>query len=168
MNKEQIALLKKTGIIFAVFILIISFISGIYYLAFWLKKDAYYNAAEYVLKESPFCKDYKNLSISKDKLSNQLGGNFFNAVFKASYKNSEYYLVFVNLSGKYGTYQAVFLYSLKKQLKQSNLRLSNRSKHIIFCGIIGTDELEKPPVYYGISDFLLLKQMKKIEEIFTH
>ncbi len=166
MNKEQKELVKKISIISGISILLIILIVGVYYLAFWLKANSYYNSAEYVIKNSPYCEEYKNIKINKDILFSKELPNFINAVFKASDKRSAYYVVFVNVSGKYGTYQAVFLYSQKSYLKQSKLRRSEKKNHTIFCGIVGNDNISKSPRYYGISDFLLQGQIKKIEAIF--
>ncbi len=167
MSKEQIELLKKIAMIFGISILIIASIVGLNYFAFWLKTDAYFNSAENIIKNSPYCKDYRNINISKDNSFSKKMPQFFNTVFKASDKNTDYYILFVNLSGKYGTYQAVFLYSSKKFLNQSNLRLSLKKTHTIFCGILGPDGIDKLPAHYGISDFLIKGQITKIEKIFN-
>ncbi len=166
MNKEQQELIKKIAIISGISILILLLITGVYYLAFWLKSNAYFNSADYVIQNSPYCVEYKNIKINKDNsFSNKLP-SFINAAFKASDKKGSYYVVFVNVSGKYGTYQAVFLHSQKNYLKQSKLRRSEKKTHTIFCGIVGNDDISKSPAYYGISDALLNAQIKKIEKIF--
>ncbi len=144
-------LLRKTGICSGIICLSFLVLFGIFYLAAWLKNDVYFSTADYILKNSEYCTKYKNIKIKKEFKPFTEYSGFFNAVFEDEEKKFD--LLFVRVYGKYGPYQALFLYDRQNAAAE-------------YCGLAGISDISKQSGYYGISRLTIEMNKKKIEDAF--
>ncbi|UTC68256.1 MULTISPECIES: hypothetical protein [unclassified Treponema] len=154
MNNSNIEKIKKYALLFAFFIASGLLLWGSSYLVSGLKQDAYLQDAEYILKNSPLCSHYSNIKVVKPVAPSSLNMNFCNAVFEVRVGDKKGYAAFINMSGKYGMYQGLFLYSKSGGFDQS-----------FFCGLCGQIS-DKPAMYYGITPLTINICAKKLDKAF--
>lgn len=159
MNKESTEKLKKAGILSGIFITAILALWGVSYLSFILREDTYIKAANTVFTHSPMCSEYRNVKIIKNS-KDIIPPNFCNAFFRAEHGGNIVYILFVNMTGKYGIYQGVFMYRFNESEK-----ISAKAE---FCGLAGNIDLAKQPDYYGITPLILKTMQTKIEYCFQN
>lgn len=150
-NNEKI---KKYALLVSFFIATGLILWGSGYITAGLKHSAYLQEAEYIIKESPLCEDFRDVEIIKSVLPEYFNMTFCNAVFEVRINEKKGYLTFVNMSGKYGIYQGMFLC-----WKEQNMMKS------AFCGLAGQIS-DKPSSYYGITSFTVKILQKKLDTAF--
>lgn len=155
MNKKTTEKLKKTGILSGIFIAAVLILWGVSYLGFILKEDTYIKAANTVFTHSPLCLEYRNLKIIKNSKENFMPPNFCNAFFRADHHGKIVYVLFVNMTGKYGIYQGVFICCFNEN--------GGGNPKAEFCGLAGNIDLAKQPDYYGITPIIIKTIQTKIE-----
>lgn len=159
MNKPNNDVLKKISILTGVFLCFVLVLGGISYLSDSLKNDVYIKSAEYVLHNSPLCNEISNLKFTKIKHTDKLKLNFANGVLTAVANERIYYALFLNLAGKYGIYQGLFVYSPE---------VNGEQEINLFCGLVGNVDIKKDYSYYGISELVVGMQKNKIKNFFTN
>ncbi|UTY28261.1 hypothetical protein [Treponema putidum] len=150
-NKEKI---KKYALLFSFFIAAGFVLWGSGYIISGLKQDAYLQEADYILKNSPLCLEYSNTEFIKALNPSSLNMNFCNAVFEVKVKEKKGYAAFINMSGKYGMYQGMFLYLVEENVSRC-----------FFCGL-GGGIADKAAIYYGITPLIIGISEKKLEAAF--
>ncbi|UTC77794.1 hypothetical protein E4O04_07200 [Treponema sp. OMZ 799] len=150
MNNSNIEQIKKYLLLFAFFIAAGLILWGSGYIISGLKSDVYLQDADYILKNSPLCSEYQDVEFIKALNPSSLNMNFCNAVFEVRMKDKKGYAAFVNMSGKYGIYQGMFLYFAEK---------------CFFCGL-GGRIADKPAMYYGITSLNIKVSEQKLESAF--
>lgn len=152
MNNSNLEKIKKYALLFAFFISAGFVLWGIGYIVWGLKQDFYLQDAGYILKNSPLCPEYRNTEFIKPLKPSSFNMNFCNALFEIKIKDKKGYAVFINMSGKYGIYQGMFLYFVEE-------------KQCFFCGLAG-GIYDKPAMYYGITPLVIGISEKKLEAAF--
>lgn len=152
MNNSSVEKIKKYLILFVFFIASGFILWGSGYIISGLKNDAYLQDAEYILKNSPLCSKYQGLEFIKALNPSSLNMNFCNAVFEVKMKEKKGYAAFINMSGKYGMYQGMFLYF-------------KEGKQCFFCGL-GGGIADKPAMYYGVIPLTISISEQKLESAF--
>lgn len=150
MNNSNVEKIKKYLLLFAFFIAAGLILWGSGYIISDLKNDAYLHEADYILKKSPLCAEYQNLEFIRTLSPASLNMNFCNAIFEVKLNGKKAYAAFVNMSGKYGIYQGMFLYF---------------GEECFFCGL-GGGLADRPAVYYGITPMTINISEKKLESAF--
>ncbi|UTC76326.1 hypothetical protein E4O03_06555 [Treponema sp. OMZ 792] len=150
MNNSNIEQIKKYLLLFAFFIAAGLILWGSGYIISGLKSDVYLQDADYILKKSPLCSEYQDVEFIKALNPSSLNMNFCNAVFEVRMKEKKGYAAFVNMSGKYGICQGMFLYFTEK---------------CFFCGL-GGGIADKPAMYYGITSLTIKVSEQKLESAF--
>lgn len=154
MNNSHIEKIKKYALLFAFFVISGIILWGASYIILPLKSGTYLNEAEYIVKNSPLCNDLRDVKFKKILNPSSFNMNFCNALLDIRIKDKKAYAAFVNMSGKYGTYQGMFFcFEDGGMLK------------IRFCGLAG-QIAERPASYYGISPFIINTFQKKLDKAF--
>ena len=152
MNNSSVEKIKKYLILFAFFIASGLILWGSGYIISGLKNDAYLQDADYILKNSPLCSKHQGVEFIKALNPSSLNMNFCNAVFEVKMKEKKGYAAFINMSGKYGMYQGMFLY------------LGER-RQCFFCGL-GGGIADRPAIYYGIIPLSISISEQKLASAF--
>lgn len=160
MNKKNTEKLKKTGILTGIFIAAVLILWGVSYLGFILKEDTYIKAANSIFTRSSLCTEYKNVKIIKNSKEHFMPPHFCNAFFRAEHDGNIVYVLFVNMTGKYGVYQGVFIYHFNES--------GRGSSKTEFCGLAGNIDVTKQPDYYGITPLIIKTMQTKIERCFQN
>ena len=152
MNNSNVEKIKKYLLLFAFFIAAGLILWGSGYIISGLKNDAYLQDADYILKNSPLCSKYQGLEFIKALNPSSLNMNFCNEVFEVKMKEKKGYAAFINMSGKYGMYQGMFLYF-------------KEGKQCFFCGL-GGGIADRPAMHYGITPLTINIAEQKLEAAF--
>jgi len=137
--------LKKKGLVALIFLIFVAILFSLTFLDF-IKQNTFKNIAVEMLTTSPLCEDYRGiLDIEATK---KYTGLALPSVLKLKTEQSQCYVFFVRLTGKYGTRTAIFIYD---ELKQNTF----------FCGIVGQD-FKKEAQYYGINQGIINHWCSKI------
>lgn len=158
MNKKNIEQLKKGGILLGICIAVILILWGTYYLGGLLKEEVYITAAEKVFADSPLCTEFKNIKIIRNTKKNITTPHFCNAFLYAENNGEAVYVLFINMTGKYGSYQGVFIYPYNFTDKDAS------DIAVKFCGLTGNINLHKTADYYGITPLIISTAQKKIQK----
>ncbi|MEL3913353.1 hypothetical protein [Treponema pedis] len=157
MNNETKEKLKKSGILSGIFLAAVLILWGTSHLGYILKEEIYIKSAETVFAHSPLCTEIKNAKLLKTSSKKITAPNFFNAIFNAEHNGSSISVIFVNMTGKYGTYQGMFV------CKEYNAK-DKQENSVKFCGLAGNIDLNKQPDYYGITPLIINSMRQKIEK----
>lgn len=141
--------LKKYGAVAGSFLLFLALLYGLSYLNTKIRMRSLAAAADTVCRSAPFLRNTP-LTISGSAEATALGLPF-HTVLSASLAGKQAFIVFLPLTGKFGSYPAVFMYE--------------KAMGCIFCGLAGLGEPNGDAGYYGITQTAIDLQCKKIEYI---
>ncbi len=142
---------KHYGILFAVIIIPLSIL--------YILTGYYYKHKESVLIQSAYsvCSESALFSQNTVKINgiihNEIPHPYGTILFSAEYNGRKAFLVSMPVTSIYGIYSALFLYE--------------KTKGGIFCGLMGMENNEKPPEYYGITPEIIAIHSKKIEKLLS-
>ena len=154
MNNANTEKIKKYALLVSFFIATGLILWGSSYITAGLKRSAYLEEAEYIIKKSPLCENFRDMEFIKSVNPGHFNMTFCNAVFEVKINGKKGYLSFVNMSGKYGIYQGMFLSWEEQNIMESS-----------FCGLAGQIS-DRPHSYYGITSFTVKIWQKKLDTAF--